>query len=154
MPRRALGSLQDLVEIVASWIVVGQVPVQELRVAADRGEHVVEVVRHAAGKLTERFELLGLTQLRFESELPGDVPRVHDDSAHRMRMSQVGECDDEVPPFAALRPDPDGTRHAHAALAPERGELLACIVEIIGVDERPRIDGRSFRCAIAEDPSL
>jgi hypothetical protein len=55
---RTRRSLEDLVEVVASLIVVGEVPVQELRIPADRREHVVEVVRDAAGKLTEGLELL------------------------------------------------------------------------------------------------
>ena len=38
---------------------------QHLQAAADAGQQVVEIVRHAARKLAERFKLLGLAQLIF-----------------------------------------------------------------------------------------
>ena len=42
-----------------------QFGLHDLGVAQDDGEDVVEVVRHAAGKRTEGFELLGLPELLF-----------------------------------------------------------------------------------------
>ena len=38
--------------------------------AGDDGENIVEVVRHAAGKLADRFHLLRLAELRFRGLLP------------------------------------------------------------------------------------
>ena len=42
-------------------------------VAADRGQHVVEVVGHAAGKTPDRLELLALAELLLEQLALGDV---------------------------------------------------------------------------------
>ena len=46
---------------------------QQLGEAEDRREHIVEVVRDAAGELADGLQLLGLPQLRFELALLGDV---------------------------------------------------------------------------------
>ena len=48
-----------------SWLVLEAVD-QELAVAGDRGQEVVEVVRDAAGEAADRLHLLRLAQLRLE----------------------------------------------------------------------------------------
>ena len=48
---------------------------QQVAVANDRSQKVVEVVRDAAGQLTDGLHLLGLRELRFEVLL---LRRVHD----------------------------------------------------------------------------
>src|SRR5689334_15531758 len=46
---------------------------QQLHVADDDGEQIVEVMRDAAGKSSHRFHLLTLPQLSFEQPFLGDV---------------------------------------------------------------------------------
>ena len=52
----------------------------ELRVAKDRLEHVVEVVRHPPRELPEGRELLGLVELLLDLALRGDVADDRDDA--------------------------------------------------------------------------
>ena len=55
--------------------VAGDVADQQLEVAADDLQHVIEVVRNAAGELPDRFHLLRLAQLRFRRRPFGDDGR-------------------------------------------------------------------------------
>ena len=59
----------------------GQLHLQELGAAHDGGEHVVEVVRHAAGQGPDGFHFLRLAQLVFQGQFIGDVPGNADDGA-------------------------------------------------------------------------
>ena len=51
---------------------------QQVRRHDDRGQHVVEIVRDAAGKLADRLHLLALRHLGFQRLLLGCVHRVDD----------------------------------------------------------------------------
>ena len=64
----------------------GHPPGDQLAVAEDHGEQVVEVVRDAAGQLPDRFHLLRLPQLRFERPLQGDVA-LHHRGAHQPALA-------------------------------------------------------------------
>ena len=64
-PRRR----QNLVQIAALGVVLEQVLTQQLGVALDDHEQVVEVVRHAACQSPDGFHLLRLAELRFELTL-------------------------------------------------------------------------------------
>ena len=83
----------------------------ELAVAADRGQQVVEVVRHAAGELADGLHLLRLPQLALEADplLLGLSARrdvlEHGDRKLRPRESVAHERDRVVAPddLAALR---------------------------------------------------
>src|SRR5262249_58719287 len=55
------GALDDLEPL--AQLRVWQALQRELRAAEDRGEEIVEVVRHAGGHLAERAELLGAHEL-------------------------------------------------------------------------------------------
>ena len=75
---RPLRRLMDLLDVVAATVMLGKVRQQEIGVPADRGEDVVEVVRHAARQLPDRLHLLGLPELalqrgaaRSQTEAPG-----------------------------------------------------------------------------------
>ena len=77
-PGGAVGILLDLHQVLERGIgrpVVGQ---EQIRIADDGGEHVVEVVRDAAGELADRLHLLRLRELRLQRPLLGGVDRVHD----------------------------------------------------------------------------
>jgi hypothetical protein len=46
---------------------------QHVGIEQDRGQHVVEVVRNAAGELADRFHALGMRELRLGMFLVSDV---------------------------------------------------------------------------------
>src|SRR5690606_40933015 len=68
-----LGGPGDLREIGAERAVRVEAAGDELRVAQDHGEHVVEVVGDAPGELPHRFHLLGLAELFLEGPALVDV---------------------------------------------------------------------------------
>ncbi len=66
-------------------IAAHQSRLQEIHAADDDGKHVVEVVREAAGKLADRFHLLGLPQVLF-----GNLAAAHLVERPRMGSFQLG----------------------------------------------------------------
>ena len=67
--RGALGGAANLQRLIADRRLRRRVLLDHAGVAEDRGEHVVEVVRDAAGELADRLHLLGLGELPFELAL-------------------------------------------------------------------------------------
>ena len=63
--RGAFPGLMDLLEVGPQRIARAQVGEQQLAVAVDDGQQVVEVVSHAARQTPDRFHLLGLLELGF-----------------------------------------------------------------------------------------
>src|SRR6266516_7833106 len=63
----------DLIGILAAGIRGGEVLEEEVRIARDRREDVVEVVRDAARQPAHRFHLLGLPQLLLELNALRDI---------------------------------------------------------------------------------
>ena len=59
----AAGGLQRAVDQPVALVAFGQPPSKQVEVADHGGEQIVEVVRHAAGQLAQRLELLRLVQL-------------------------------------------------------------------------------------------
>ena len=77
-PGGAVGVLLDVHDVLEGRIgrpVVGEEQVGE---ADDGGQHVVEVVRDAAGELADRLHLLALRELQLERPLLGGLERVDD----------------------------------------------------------------------------
>ena len=73
--RRAIGVLLDLHDVLEGRIgrpVVGQ---QQVGIADDGGQHVVEIVRHAAGELADGLHLLRLREALLQRALLGRVER-------------------------------------------------------------------------------
>ena len=58
---------------VAVGIVGAQAVQDQLAVAGDDGQQIIEIVRHAAGQHADRFHLLRLPQLIFQLAAAGDV---------------------------------------------------------------------------------
>ena len=71
--RRAVGRLEDLVEVGPLRVVFGERFAGHLAVTADDGEQVVEVVRDAAGEAPYGLHLLRLDELSLQTHLVGDV---------------------------------------------------------------------------------
>ena len=77
-PGRAVGVLLDVHDVLEGRVgrpVAGE---QQVGEADDGGQHVVEVVRDAAGELADRLHLLALRELRLERALLGRLERVDD----------------------------------------------------------------------------
>ena len=73
--RRAIGVLLDLHDVLEGRIgrpVIGE---QQIGIADDRGQHVVEVMRDAAGELADRLHLLALREILLQRALLGRVER-------------------------------------------------------------------------------
>ena len=87
-------------------------------VAADRGQHVVEVVGHAAGEPADRLELLALTKLLLEQLALGDVLG-HRDREVRLAVRVTHERDGEMGHDRAAVPGQEGR------LAPVRIPIAA-----------------------------
>ena len=65
----ALRRGDDFLEVLSDRLVRPDLIGEEFGVAEDGGQHVVEVVRHAAGELADRFHFLRMPQLFFERVL-------------------------------------------------------------------------------------
>ncbi len=72
---------QDALE-VAAGVAGGQVAAQQLAVAHDHLQEVVEVVGDAAGQAADRLHLLGVLHLALEAPLLGDVLHQGDHQGH------------------------------------------------------------------------
>ena len=69
----ALSALGGAVDQAFGGGIVRQPLAQQLEIAEHRGQQVVEVVRHAAGELADRFQLLQLAQLVLGAGALGDL---------------------------------------------------------------------------------
>ncbi len=76
--RRAVGVLLDVHDVGEGRVRRAVVGEQQVRRHDDGGQHVVEVVRDAAGELADRLHLLALRHLAFERLLLGGVDGVDD----------------------------------------------------------------------------
>ena len=50
---------------------------QQVAIADDRGQDIIEIMRHSAGKLSDRLHFLGLREVALQSPLFGGVERVN-----------------------------------------------------------------------------
>ena len=73
--RRALRRRPDLLDVGAKGLVGLEVAADQLRVAQDDGQQVVEVVRDAAGEPADGLHLLRLAELLLQSLSLGEVER-------------------------------------------------------------------------------
>ena len=69
----ALGGAPDFLDVGARGMIRRELAERQLRVAGDRGQRVVQIVRDAAGEPADRFHLLRLPQLILEQPAVGDV---------------------------------------------------------------------------------
>ncbi len=73
--RAALGALHGIVDQPRNArIVVGHIAAQQVEAAQHHGQQIVEIVRHAAGQLADRLDLLRLHQ-RLARAVEGDLRR-------------------------------------------------------------------------------
>src|SRR6202167_6613012 len=69
----AIGSLLNGFGLGVEWIIGRKLIEENLGVAADDHEQIVEIVSDASGETTDRFHFLRLTELIFEDATLGDV---------------------------------------------------------------------------------
>ena len=91
------GRLQNLSQFISKRIFGRESVIDELRVATDDGQQVVEVVRDSAGQLSDSLHLLGLAKLVLLTLLGGGV--LHD---HREGTLTSSRADD-----LTIEPDRD-----------------------------------------------
>ena len=90
--RGALSGLRNLLHAIAPRIVWTERVQDNFVVAGDDGEQVVEIVRHAARKFSERIHFLGLEKLHFDFLARGNVLREADDAVDRALLVADGKC--------------------------------------------------------------
>ena len=106
-----------LVDVGASWVAGLQIVEDEVRVAEDDREDVVEIVRHSPGEAADRLHLLGLPELLLAhaQRLLGEKPR-------RLGSPSLAEIDDERDDLRVLdRRNADEDRNARAVLVERLG---------------------------------
>src|SRR4051794_35243393 len=89
-------------------------------VAADRGEHVVEVVRHAAGEPSDALEPLGAPELALEIPTLGHVTQHGEVTAgkHVRLCGELGFTDLAVRANHGSHPRSRAVGHEHAPCPP------------------------------------
>ena len=116
-PAARFGGALDLLDVGAARIAGVEAVEDQVGVAEDGREHVVEVVRDAAGEPADRFHLLRLAQLRLAVPqrllgLPA-LGQVADPGDEEGAAGRVDARDGELESGSAS--DPSGSRRARGA---------------------------------------
>ena len=85
----SLAGSPDLFHAPPAGISLRQVLEHQFAVTVDDGEHVVEVVRHAAGQTTHALQLLGLCQLLLEGPAFGDLVGHREEARHAVQVDRL-----------------------------------------------------------------
>ena len=94
-PRRAIGVLLDLHDVLEGRIGRAVIGEQEIGIADDRGQHIVEVMRDAAGELADRLHFLALHEVLLQGALLGGVEG-EDRRARALVAARIGRRDEEA----------------------------------------------------------
>ena len=112
---RAIGALPDLHDVLERRVGRLVRVEQEIVGQDDGGQHIVEVVRHAAGELTDQFHLLLLNEPVLELALLGGLQRI-DNGRFLVALLFLDRRDIEAPE-AFARPGQHGIDRRDVALA-------------------------------------
>ena len=93
--RRPVGVLLDLHDVLKRRIGRAMVGEQEVGIADDGGQHVVEVMRDAARELADRLHLLALREVLLQRALLGRVER-ENDRVRSFVAGRIGGRDEEA----------------------------------------------------------
>ncbi len=96
----AIDCLLHVGEVGLAGRVLRQIRAEQLGIAADDHQDVVEVVRQAAGEVTDRIDLLRVLQLSLELVALRDVAAVEHDPADRLVAAQIAPEHVEIAPLA------------------------------------------------------
>ena len=131
---RSIGRAHDLERVFAARVVVVEACGQELAVAADRGQQIVEVVRDPARKPSDRLELLRVQQLFLQLALVGDIPVVDDHDPLAVLAAPAADRLDPAPgAVAVLQLELD---RAGLLARQDRGERRLDVLEVVLVQQR------------------
>ena len=112
-PCGAVRVLLDVHDVLEGRIGRPVIDQEEVGEADDRRQHVVEVMRDAAGELADRLHLLALGDLHFQRALLGGVDGVGDCRlAFAFRPLDGAEIDAPAPLLVILEGDVDRLDHA------------------------------------------
>ncbi|MGY3456840.1 hypothetical protein ACVWW5_002290 [Bradyrhizobium sp. LM3.4] len=111
---------------------------EDLDRARDHGEHVVELVRDAAGELADRLHLLGLDQLLLGGTLLGDVlDEIVDEGASPELERRAGRLDQDLVavPVQQGRFEPDADRRIRQFRQEPHHALPEAVAQRLGDEE-------------------
>ena len=112
--RRLPGGAGDLLQL----LVLAPAAQQDLGVAADHGQQVVEVMRDAAGEPADGLHLLRLAEPALERDLLAHVVREHERRAASVELDPAGgDLDVEQPAVLGLVTPGAGAKRAEAVAA-------------------------------------
>ena len=165
-PGGPVGVLLDLHDVLERRIRRPVVHQQQVRIAEDALQHVVEVMRHAAGQLADGLHLLRLGELRLQRPLLGGLERI--DRRHLAVLGLGLHTRDEEPGravalprkpeverrdvVAACRCRGDGRRQRLALALPDDGQDRARLAGLVAAERRPEQPGE--RAIGAGDPPV
>ena len=131
-PGGAIGGLVDLIGVLTTGIGGAEVLEQEIRVAGDGREDVVEVVGNAARQAADRFHLLGLAQLLLELDALRDVaPDAQDaDEPALVELRSRGKLSDAEVAFGGADAELAGGAELAAHHPPEQLERERQILRV------------------------
>ena len=142
----------NFLDVAPARVVLGEVGHQQIRIAADGGEDVVEVVRHAARQAADRLHLLRQDDLLLEQPAIGHVAIVVDDRGDAGIVEQVGPHAFQVTPSPVLVAHARGHVQAGAGARGHLFEPQQDSGSVIGVDEFHGVVPHEFRKIVAEEP--
>ena len=146
--RGTIGGPHDLQSVCAPRVVVVEAGHEELAVAADRGQQVVEVVRDTTGEPSDRFELLRVHQLLLQKVLIGDVPIVDDDHPLAVLGAPASDRLDRAPVAVAVA-KPGQDRHRFLARE-HRSERPLHGLAVVRVQQRKGLRAQELLGRVAE----
>ena len=141
--RRAIGVLLDLHDVLEGRIgrpVIGE---QQIGIADDRGQHIVEVMRDAAGELADRLHLLALREILLQRALLGGVER-EDRRARALVAARIGGRDEEARRTRRARALERGVDRGDVALALRGGGDRVAQGGAVALGDEAKIDGPSL----------
>ncbi len=155
-PRRVLERRGDVLEVLPALLVAREVAEEELRVALDDGQDVVEVVGDPSGEPPDRLHLLRLAELLLEELAVGDIDARADEAREGpIREEPRRAALEDRAPLAVGAPEPveglEGTPRLQGGAA-----LRETALPVLRVDApRPALAGLVLEPASREgEPGL
>ena len=104
-PGSTFGLGMDLLQILAYPFGQAGIAQQQLGIARDAGEWIVELMRDAGDKLADRGELFGMQELLFEAAALGQIARNTMDLAGPRTVAHQARAHFEKHAFAIVAPE-------------------------------------------------
>ena len=147
-----LARLMNFVDVAATRVVRSEVGHQQIGIAADGREDVVEVVCHATRQAPDRLHFLRQDDLFLEQPAIGHVAIVVDNCGDARIVEQIGQHPFQMTPGPVLVLDARGNVEAGAGARSHLLETQQDGGPVIGVDELHRVATYEFRQVVAQKP--